>query len=57
LVPTGPVRFIEEFAVERPQAPTGLRRDQAKHETIASGSHGGTHTVRLYYNLLKYFCN
>ena len=52
-----PVRFIEELVVRRPQAPAGLRRDQAKHETIASGSHGGTHTVRLYYNLWQYICN
>ena len=52
-----PVRFIEELVVRQPQAPAGLRRDQAKHETIASGSHGGTHTVRLYYNPLQYICN
>ena len=57
LVPTDPVRFIEELVVRQPQAPLGLRRDQAKHETIASGSHGGTHTVRLYYNLWQYICN
>jgi hypothetical protein len=57
LVPTDSVRFIEELVLRRPQAPAGLRRDQAKHETIASGSHGGTHTVRLYYNLWQYICN
>src|SRR6476620_11857771 len=40
LVPTDSVRFIEELVVRRPPAPTG-QRDQAKHEIIASGSHGG----------------
>ena len=57
LVLTDPVRFIGELIVWRPQAPAGLLRDQAKHETIASGSHGDTHTVRLYYTLWQDVCN
>jgi hypothetical protein len=40
LVPTESVRFIEELVVQRRQAPTGLLRDQAEHEHIASRGHG-----------------
>ena len=41
--------IIEELVVQRPQAPTGLRRDQAEHEAITSRGPWDSQTVRLYY--------